>query len=466
MQARPTSLHALLAATLLGLPALSCGALGDVAPEEGVEMEGLDPLGQKADAITLRYTQLTRVALPTAKVAVPGKRVFKTAASFKSYFGVDAPAIDFTRNSLVFYTPGAATPALAAQTGWRATVTSIRTSTSGLTLNVTTRLELPGNCAPGRTQPFLLAWFPKPPGTQPTATRYYKDDLTRSCDAGEHRYDGVAFTAAEAAGALAAANGASKTALTQAGVASTQAGIITAGRPWASLSLLAARSGIGTATMEALRTLGRSYSNTTQYELTSARAATVAAAVNASLADDDTWMERVQSLVEDATGDVERVVATRMEAFASLQSKVLRAANALVGTRYADEAEARAAVMAAGRALQAEALADYPRGLLGFVVPRTRAQKLALAKEGIAHYFEFVLVYTQAWRSAILGSPTWDQVRARVLGDLATFEARREFGEGQVGPHATTFYSSVYGLYSEATIDDVGKLTFVLVEID
>lgn len=453
-----------LAATL-GWVAPSCGTGLETDRDESVEMEGADPLAEKADSVTLRYTTTPGILLPTAKIQAPGKRVFKTASSFKRYFGIEAPGIDFTRYWMIFYTPGTATPELASLRGWRATVRSIRTTTSGLTLNVTTRLELPGNCAPSRTQPYLLAWFPKPAGVEPSSTKYYRDDLTRACDASLLYFDGVAFTGAEAADALRAANRATKTELLQAGVAGAPAAIIVAGRPWASLLALSATAGIGAGTMQALRELGRDES-TGAYELTVARAASLAAAVRATLAADDTFMERVESLVSDATGDTERVRATRTEAFAVLGVKLEAAARSLVGTRYASEAAAREVILEAGRTLQAEALANYPRGLLGFVTPKTHAEKLALAKAAIAYHFEHSLVHTDTWRLSINGSPDWDAVKERVMADLAAFETGPGYGEMAAGPYATVFYSRVYGLHSEATIDDVGKMTFVLIEID
>ena len=75
------------------------------------------------------------------------------------------------------------------------------------------------------------------------------------------KYDGVEFTNLEAARALAAANDANRDALSSAGIAGAQANIILEGRPWLSLAQVAETSGIGTLTMERLRTLGQAYAD-------------------------------------------------------------------------------------------------------------------------------------------------------------------------------------------------------------
>src|SRR5258705_1389688 len=118
----PTKALSIVAAVLAALFAASCGALPDApdADVDGVEAEGSDPLAEKADAVTLHYTTFPNFLLPTAKVQGPAKRVFKSAASFKSYFGIDAPGIDYGRNWIVFYTPGTGTTPLKDLRGWRA----------------------------------------------------------------------------------------------------------------------------------------------------------------------------------------------------------------------------------------------------------------------------------------------------------------------------------------------------------
>jgi hypothetical protein len=68
--------------------------------------------------------------------------------------------------------------------------------------------------------------------------------------------DGVTFTAAQAAGALRAANEAPSAALGAVGITGSPRTIILDGRTWASLAAVAGTSGIGAATMERLRTLG------------------------------------------------------------------------------------------------------------------------------------------------------------------------------------------------------------------
>src|SRR5437667_4099141 len=112
--------HVLLASLFL---ATSCGPF-----EEGVD--DVDPIVHeesaedgKADGPTIRYTLVPNAFLPTLKVQTEALKIFKTAASFKSYFAVDAQGFDYSKTWLVFYTPGTATPALKNLRGWKATVT-------------------------------------------------------------------------------------------------------------------------------------------------------------------------------------------------------------------------------------------------------------------------------------------------------------------------------------------------------
>lgn len=166
-----------LAGVLLG-----AAACGGVEAELGDAVYGAvadQPVADKADDATIRF----RVAsggydygLPTAKLQRETRRLFKSEASFRSYFGgAHSPGVDFTREWAVFYTPG--TPNLVR--GSMAVVRSVKLTSTGGTLKVTTRHLKPGNCAPDRARPFVIVAFPKPRGT-PT-TRYYKDDYTRSC---------------------------------------------------------------------------------------------------------------------------------------------------------------------------------------------------------------------------------------------------------------------------------------------
>lgn len=76
-------------------------------------------------------------------------------------------------------------------------------------------------------------------------------------------YDGVTFTAAEEAIALDIANTADPSQLTAGGVASAPAKIICDHRPWASLTALAAYSGIGAATMNALNAMVATWTGAT-----------------------------------------------------------------------------------------------------------------------------------------------------------------------------------------------------------
>jgi hypothetical protein len=124
-----------------------------------------------------------------------------------------------------------------------------------VTLKVTTALEQNGNCPPRGARPFLLVAIPIPE-EPPPYTRYYRADRTRMCDPALVYYDDVPFTAAQAEGALRAANTATPAQLGSAGITGTQQSIIVGGRPWSTLSLVASRAGIGATTMEKLRALG------------------------------------------------------------------------------------------------------------------------------------------------------------------------------------------------------------------
>jgi hypothetical protein len=192
--------------------------------------------------------------VPSAVIATEVRKVFRTEAELEAFMQMDNPGIDFSREWAVFYAPGrdALTP------GARARIETVSLSATGLTLKVTTALEANGtNCPSRSTRPFI--WVAVPiPDEPPPYTRFYRADRTRVCSADSY-YDGVPFTATQAAGALAACNLATAGQLSGAGITGAQQSIIVNGRTWQSLTAVANTLNIGPATMEKLRTLSAQF---------------------------------------------------------------------------------------------------------------------------------------------------------------------------------------------------------------
>jgi hypothetical protein len=63
--------------------------------------------------------------------------------------------------------------------GWRAKISRVSLSSTGKTLSITTRLELNGECPDRTARPFVTATIPKQTATY---KRFYKSDITRSCE--------------------------------------------------------------------------------------------------------------------------------------------------------------------------------------------------------------------------------------------------------------------------------------------
>jgi hypothetical protein len=230
-------------------------AQGDVAGEDPA-LDGPDG-GKEDSATTLPLRFLDReVFVPSASIRNEVRKVFRSAAELKATLGMDNPGIDFSREWAVFYTPGMSRTDLLP--GYLARIDTVKLSSTGLTLMATTSLEQNGNCASRRSRPFLLVAIPKP-ATPPPYTRFTRADRTRSCPTDVTYLDGVAFTAAQAAASLRAANLATAAQLTGAGITGSPAALVTGGRPWASLAAVAATSGIGVTTMTRLRDLGAGF---------------------------------------------------------------------------------------------------------------------------------------------------------------------------------------------------------------
>lgn len=249
-----------LVLAVCSLPALGCGVeddapLGDVAgddPALGATDDGKD---DSATTLALRFLPGEQF-VPSASIRTEVRRVFRTEAELETALGMDNPGIDFSREWAVFYTPGMSRTDLLP--GFQARIDSVRVSSTGLTLMVTTALEQNGNCATRRSRPFLLVAVPKP-ATPPPYTRFYRADRTRSCATDVVYHDGVSFTPAQAAGALRAANLATAAQLNAAGITGSPAALVLGGRTWGSLGAVTSTVGIGEVTVAKLRALGASF---------------------------------------------------------------------------------------------------------------------------------------------------------------------------------------------------------------
>ncbi len=253
---------ALIVTVALGLAGLGAAACTTADDEQG-DVAGDDPAldgpdGGKDDSATtlpLRFLD-HELFVPSAKIRTEVRKVFRTEAALEAELGIDNPGIDFSREWAVFYTPGMARTDLLP--GYMARIDRVRVSSTGLTLTVTTSLEQNGACATRRSRPFLLVAIPRP-ADPPTYTRYERADRTRSCPTDVTYYDGVPFTAAQAAAALRAANLATAAQLTGAGITGSPQSIVVHGRAWGSLALVSGAAGIGETTMTRLRALAASF---------------------------------------------------------------------------------------------------------------------------------------------------------------------------------------------------------------
>jgi hypothetical protein len=231
------------------------GCVDEIDPE-GAE-EDLGAVDGKADSATLPLRFLPgELFLPSALIQTERREVFRTEAELEERLQIDNPGIDFDHEWAVLYAAGNTNPDLVA--GAMARIDTVSLSSTGLTLKVTTALEKNGaGCPTRRTRPFLLVAIPIP-DEPPPYTRMVRADRTRVCSADAY-FDGVAFTAAQAAGALRACNQATSAQLGGAGITGSPRSILLGGRTWGTLGLVSSTAGIGPATMEKLRTLSSSF---------------------------------------------------------------------------------------------------------------------------------------------------------------------------------------------------------------
>lgn len=161
----------------------SCVASG--ASESSDELTVLTPeeasldsdIAGKADARTFSFRTLDAGTVRASLTRTESHRIFKTAASFRRVFGVDA-GVDFSREWVTFYSAGRQ-----ASSGFTATITGVRTSRSGKTVYIASKLETPGaGCATTATPsyPYALVAFTKP-GRLVEYVSYEHTTATREC---------------------------------------------------------------------------------------------------------------------------------------------------------------------------------------------------------------------------------------------------------------------------------------------
>ncbi len=276
-------------------------------------------------------------------------------------------------------------------------------------------------------------------------------------------YDGVGFTHLEAARALAAANDANLDALSSVGIFSPQSTLLIDGRVWPSLAQVAAAGGIGPLTMSRLKTLGEAYADAVVYVVTAPAAQSFATHAKGIVSDDLAWRLSMIHLLTDVTGDLSYAGSTATAIVHGIRQRIDAYAPSEVGRAYSSSFAARDAFVSYARGLQLAAKTDYPAGALSFVPSKTVAQKLARAKLGILAYWQDELVKSAAWQETF--GKTWNQVKTAVEADVANFQNTGGYGAHPIA-HGTVFTGRVYGLYTEATVDDLGKVTQVFVEID
>ncbi|MCC6996323.1 MAG: protease complex subunit PrcB family protein [Deltaproteobacteria bacterium] len=138
------------------------------------ETAALDDKADRPD-LALRVVNFT----PPASVGrSETRRVLTTARAFRAFMGVAPTGIDFSREWVVYYSAG-----LKPTGGHAASVTRVRSTDSGLTLKVTTRLDSPGPACvvtQATSKPQVLVAFARP-RPAPSYVSYSTANTTRSC---------------------------------------------------------------------------------------------------------------------------------------------------------------------------------------------------------------------------------------------------------------------------------------------
>jgi len=131
----------------------------------------------KADGPDLALTPL-QLAVPASVGNAEVRLLIKTNSAYRALFGAGAPAVDFSRRWVVFYSAGRRPAG-----GHVAAIERVWTSNSGKTLRIATRLESPGvGCAPSPSPstPHAAASFPRPRVT-PTILEAFHRATVRTC---------------------------------------------------------------------------------------------------------------------------------------------------------------------------------------------------------------------------------------------------------------------------------------------
>ncbi len=179
MKSLATTLSLYLA--VASVPALGLTACA-VDPGENDELivddvVDVDDEGDKADRADLAITPFADDIGSRGETVT--RRVFKTRAAYKSYFGHYPPAsVDFSTHWVAFYSAG-----IKNHGGFTAEVARIRLSNSGLTLKVSTELTSPGfDCAVPQviTKPHVLVKFTRPSPAPTYVSSTHTDDV-RNC---------------------------------------------------------------------------------------------------------------------------------------------------------------------------------------------------------------------------------------------------------------------------------------------
>jgi hypothetical protein len=164
---------------LLPLVLAGCGAEDGDGPVDPVVAEETE-LESPADRADIPLTLIRGFTLPSGIGETETRRLFKSASSFRSYFGASLSGVDFSRRWVAFYSAGVQRTG-----GYAASVTRVRLTDSGATLKITTRLDSPGaGClvTQALSKPWVLVSFPRP-SPLPSYTRYSRADTARSCAA-------------------------------------------------------------------------------------------------------------------------------------------------------------------------------------------------------------------------------------------------------------------------------------------
>lgn len=172
----------LLACVFLGAAALAaCATTSSPSDDDFVTTDLGDAPNDdpKADQADLAFTAVDGLALKASVGKTEEGRVIRTAAAFKTAFGIAPPAdLDFTRSWLAIYSAGQRPTG-----GYDAAITRVALSDSGKTVKVTSSLVKPGTgCTVTSqvTKPVAIVKFAAQPGA--AASYFARRTSTRVCE--------------------------------------------------------------------------------------------------------------------------------------------------------------------------------------------------------------------------------------------------------------------------------------------